>query len=154
MTYSLKLENGDLVPGASGLEVVDNAEKMVQDISMELRQRMGSNILHPNYGSLIDGGIKADGTTYPSIIGEDDFALIDMRVRSEISRIANNYQSRQLTRAKTDKMNYGSQTLTKGEILLGISSIDIVQNLDTINIEIGLTTGEGASEKIEVILDI
>jgi hypothetical protein len=154
MTYSLKLKNGDLVPGAKGLEVVDNASKMVQDIALELRQKMGENVLHPEYGSLIDGGVKPDGSTYPSIIGEDDLALVEMRVRSEISRIAGNYQSRQLARAKSDKMRYGSQTLTRGEILLGIASIDITQQLDKIRIVVALTTGENSTETIDILLDI
>lgn len=154
MTYSLKLENGDLVVGASGLEVVDNASKMVQDMTLELKQRMGENILHPDYGSLIDGGVKPDGSAVSSIIGESDQTLVEMRIRSEISRIAGNYQSRQLARAKADKMYYGSQTLTKKEILLGIEAIDITQTGDQMKVKVALTTGEQSVETIEIILDI
>jgi hypothetical protein len=154
MTYSLKLQNGDLVIGPKGLESVDNASKIIQDLTLELRQKMGDNFLHPEYGSLIDGGVRPDGSSIASIIGEDDQSLVEMRIRSEISRIASNYQARQLARAKADKMNYGAQTLTKGEILLGIESINITQIFDQMKVDVTLSTGNQSTETIEILLDI
>ena len=154
MTYSLKLENGDLVAEGSGLATVDNASKIVQDLRLELLQKMGEDRIHPDYGSLMDGGMTSDGTIYESIIGETDDSLVELRIKSEISRIVRNYQSRQLARARADKFNYNKQTLTKGEILLGTESVEITRYLDQMKITVFLTTGEGQNETIDIMLDI
>jgi hypothetical protein len=154
MTYSLKLQNGDLSFGSKGLEIVDNESKMIQDLSLELKQKMGTDEMHPDYGSLIDGGENPDGFIYESIIGESDLSMVDLRVRSEILRIVGNYQQRQLARAKADKMKYNSQTLTKGEVLIGIDNIDIIQKLDRLDVKVHLITASGSTQTVEFILGI
>jgi len=154
MTWSLKLQNGDLAIGPKGLETVDNENKMIQDLTLELKQPMGSDLNNPSYGSLIDGGVNSDGVIYESIIGDTDLSMVDLRVRSEILRIVGNYQSRQLARAKADKMKYNSQSLTKGEVLAGIEAIDIKQNLDKLDVKVHLKSASGSIETIEIILGL
>lgn len=153
MTYSLQLKNGDLTIGAKGLGTVDNENKIIQDLSNELKTKMGDDPLNPSYGSLINGGITPDGFAYESLIGENDLALVELRVRSEILRIISNYQERQLARARADKMRYNKQSLTRGEIVLGLDSIEVKQSLDKLSILIKIISGNNSPLTIEMMLN-
>jgi len=153
MTWSLKLENGDLAIGGSGLDVADNEMKMVQDLRCQLLEKMGHDIFHPEYGSLVDGGVTPDGVVYESIIADEDWALAKLRIQSEIVRVINDYQSRQLDRAKSDKAQYGKQTLTPREVISGINGITFVESLDKLIVQVHLATMSGQSETIDLNLN-
>lgn len=153
MTWSLKLHNGDLVIGGSGLDVAANEIKMVQDLRCQILEQMGHDPNHPEYGSLIDGGIAVDGTVYESIIADDDWEMAKLRIQSEIIRIVNDYQRRQLERAKLDKAQYGKQTLTPREIISGINGITFIESLDKLKIQVHLSTMSENQESIDLNLN-
>jgi hypothetical protein len=153
MTWSLKLHNGDLVIGGSGLDVAANEIKMVQDLRCQLLEKMGHDINHPEYGCLIDGGVGPDGTVYESIIADDDWEMAKLRVQSEIVRVVGEYQRRQLDRARLDKAQYGKQTLTPKEIIANISGITFTDSLDKLIVQVHLQTMSGDIESIDLNLN-
>lgn len=153
MTWSLKLQNGDLVISGSGLGTADNEAKMVQDLRCQLLEKMGNDVLHPEYGSLIDGGITPDGTVNESVIAGDDWGLAKIKVQNEITRVINDYQRRQLERAKFDRAQYGKQTLTPREVISGINGITFVESLDQLIVQVHLQTMSGQSETIDLTVN-
>lgn len=150
MTWSLKLHNGDLQLGGKGFEKVTDDNKLAQDLKCHILQKMGENDLHPRFGSLIDGGIDEDGKFKPSVIGTSDQELAMAMVRSELIRVLNNYQDSQLSRAKLDKTYYNKATLTPGEVLFSISSIDIYPDLTNLYVKINILTGQKTNKTIEL----
>jgi hypothetical protein len=152
MTWSLRLENGDLSFDGGHLAVVDNENKMIKDLTCQLLEKMGNDDMHPEYGSLIDGGETIDGIVYDSIVADDDLEMVKMRIQAEIVRIVNDYQGRQLDRAKADKMLYGKQSLTSREIVSSINAINFVENLDHLIVNISLGTTQNQTQTIEINL--
>jgi hypothetical protein len=152
MTWSLKLENGDLAFNGASLAVVDNENKMIQDLTCQLLERMGHDDMHPEYGSLIDGGETVDGIVYESIVADDDLEMVKMRIQAEIIRIVNDYQGRQLDRAKADKMLYGKQSLTPREIVSSVNAINFVESLDHLIVNISISTTQNQQQTIELNL--
>jgi|GEM_PF-2387019 len=150
MTWSLKLQNGDLTFDGGHLSTVDNEEKMIQDLRCQLLEKMGFDDMHPEYGSLIDGGETTDGIVYNSIIADDDIEMVKLRIQSEIMRVVSSYQNRQLDRAKADKMLYGKQSLTPREIVSSVNSINFIENLDQLIVNISLSTTQNQAQTIEL----
>lgn len=77
---TLALADGDLVLSGRGHATVDGVFKTMQDIGIALREEFGVDRFHPNWGSLL-----------PNMIGRpfDEDVLLD--VRTEVTRIVNNY---------------------------------------------------------------
>jgi hypothetical protein len=66
MSYSLRVEGGDLVVGNKrALEVVTGKEKLFQDLKLWLLERVGTDPSTPTFGSRLDGGV-VDGQIIPS----------------------------------------------------------------------------------------
>lgn len=60
MTFSLKVANGDLVAEGSQLGIVHGQTKLQQDLTLWMLTRLGSNRMHPGFGSALQtfiGGI-------------------------------------------------------------------------------------------------
>lgn len=150
MSWSLKLTHGDFDVSNASLGTVTGQAKLVQDFRCYILERMGTDDLHPEFGSLIDGGTKPDGTEAESVIGTTDFRQAFLVIENEIRRIAKDYQEKQLARARSDKFNYNKTTFSAGEILLGIASIDAVQNADTMNINVVLKSANNADAVLSI----
>lgn len=153
MTWSLKLTNGDLTIDGSHLGTVSNESKMVQDLRCQLLEKMGSDDLHPEFGSLIDGGVTPDGIIYESIVSDEDMEMAQLRIHSELQRVIQDYQNRQLDRARADKMRYNKQSLTEREIIRNIESINFVQNLDQLIVQVKVSTLGNSVETIDLTIN-
>lgn len=150
MTWSLKLQNGDLAIGGNGLEKATDEQKLTQDLRCHILQRAGDNDLHPSFGSFLDGGITPDGQIKQSIIGMDDQSLAASMIQIEIQRILSNYQDSQLARAKRDKIHYGKATLTRKEVLFGVNGIRINSNMDNLYVTVSLVTGDRGANILQM----
>jgi len=148
MTWSLRLYHGDLQKSGSQLAKVSNETKMVQDLRCQFLYQMGIDDLHPDFGSLLDGGKTPDGVIRDSLIGMDDKEYAKALLYSEIQRVISDYQERQLARAKLDKLVYGKATLTRNEVVQAVESIDIVENLDGLQVNITIQTGSNKLQNI------
>lgn len=153
MTWSLEVRNGDLTVGGAQLGTVTAENKLVQDLRHYLLERMGTDNLHPAYGSLLDGGVTPDGKTHDGVIGSSFFQEASLFVESEIRRICNAYQSRQIERAKEDRMRYNKTTFTAGELLISVDRIDLTQSETTLQARIVLTTGTNQRVALTVPLN-
>lgn len=152
MSWSLQVHNGDLALGGAQFATVTGSDKLVQDLRCYILESMGTDDMHPDYGSIIDGGIDSDGTVYASIIGETNPSQTEMFLRTEFSRIIREYQDMQLSRAKADRITYGRVTLTKGEVLYSVTNISFTWNADTVHVLLSLVVGSG--EDIAIPLTI
>lgn len=152
MSWSLKLTHGDLTLSGTQFGIVTDEAKLVQDLSCHLLERMGTDDLHPGFGSLIDGGTRPDGTEIPSVIGDPDVALVALEIEAEIRRVAREHQAKQLVRAKSDRFTYNKVTLTAGEVLLSIQNIVFTQIEDRLAVKIVLQTAHG--QDVELVLPL
>jgi hypothetical protein len=151
MTWSLALKNGDLsLSSSNGLDVVSNEEKLVQDLRCNLLEKMGNDDMHPDFGSLLNGGTMPNGTQHNGYIGERDDDTTILSIQSEVTRVVNNYQERTLSRAKTDKLSYGKATLTHGEVLYDLNDVTVQKSLDKVNVMINFTSAANNEQTLEI----
>ncbi len=114
---------------------------------------MGTDPLHPGFGSVLDGGVRQDGEIVSTIIGEVDPGLISSFVNTEINRIIKDHQEKQLGRAQEDQIRYSKTTLTDGEIL-DDADVEIFRDNDAMVIRITLISGsETHTLSIPVLLN-
>lgn len=57
MSFDLKIINGDLVINQGALQTVVDSEKLIQDILKICLTDVGSNPLHPSYGSFLSRSV-------------------------------------------------------------------------------------------------
>lgn len=148
MTWSLKLRNGDLALGTGRYASVSGSDKLVQDLRNHILERMGNDDMHPDFGSLIDGGITPEGRVKEGLIGgvNDEFTLLQIEV--EIRRIIREHQARQLERAKDDRLVYGKATFNRGEVLIALSNVHVERTEDTLKLNLTLATADEAEEDL------
>jgi hypothetical protein len=140
MSWSLRLQHGDLLLSGAGLATTTGASKLAQDLRCYILEEMGLDDMHPDYGSTLNGATLADGTNVPGVIGITDPQLAQTELEVEMRRIVNAYQANQLARAKADRLRFGKATLTRGEALLQLSGIDQQRVADTLYVTLKLVT--------------
>lgn len=143
MSWSLQISHGDFSVSQSQYGVVTDTSKLVQDLRCALLEKMGTDDMHPYYGSLINGGTMPDGTVTAGVIGLLDWQQVTNTVNAEIERIASTYQAQQLNRAKDDRQTYNRVTLSPAEVLIAISNIKFLQVQDTLQVSIEIQTAAG-----------
>lgn len=149
MTWSLRIAHGDLAISGTNLDTVTAEQKLIQDMRCWILERIGTDTMHPTYGAALDGG-RRNGREVPSLIGRIDSNMVALEAESEIRRIVLAYQQQQLTRAQRDRAVYGRATLTRGEVVTGIKSIQISQVTDGLFIRLTVqTAGRGP-----IVIDI
>lgn len=153
MSWSLQISDGDFRVDAAHLSSVTGQAKLVQDFRCALLEQMGTDNLHPDFGSLIDGGVTPDGTHNPGVIGMEDIELVTLTIETEVTRIARNMQRAQLTRAKQDRFTYGRATLDPQEVLLAMTGIEFEQKEDTLQVIIHLTSAINNNFDVELSIN-
>jgi hypothetical protein len=140
MSWSLQVQNGDLVLSGNQLATVSDGDKLAQDMTCAVLTHLGENPDHPAYGSLIDGGI-VNGSYVPGAIGMPNNQAAANFVQSEISRLASDYQKNQIARNLADASTYGKPTLTPGETLVALGNLTIQSAQDNLLVTVPLQTG-------------
>ena len=153
MTWSLNISNGDFVVTSAHLGTVTNQQKLLQDFRCAILEQMGTDNLHPDFGSLIDGGVNPTGEVVSGVIGRTDIDEVTMIIESEVSRIARYMQRTQLARAKSDKLTYGRATLSPQEVLLSLNGISFVQKEDLLLVNISLTAANDQNFEVELAIN-
>jgi len=110
---------------------------------------MGTDPLHPDFGSLLDGGTLQSGEEVASIIGETDPELIRSFVVTEINRILSDHQDKQLVRAESDRLTYNKTTLTFGEAL-DDAQVNIGSVNDILVVQIVLQSKNGDERRLAI----
>ena len=147
MSYSLQIKSGDLnLGGPGGLAVVTGTQKLVQDLRNWILEAQGTDPMHPEFGSTLDGEIMPDGSYQDNFIGTtiDSFQILN--VEAELRRILYAYQQNQVNKLQAEQIQYsGKNTFAAGEILYSIDAVDIQQLGDVLVAHIQITTDQGTS---------
>ncbi len=145
MSWSFQIRNGDLnFDGPGGFATVTGTQKLLQDIKCALLTPQGTDPSHPGFGSIVQGGITADGVEVPTMIGSLVTPELRLDLESEIRRILHTIQAQQLDRLTRESVIYGGRnTFSQGEILASVDNVVINQVGDTLLVRIVFTTGNG-----------
>jgi len=118
MTWSLRLENGDLVRGSgNSLDTIMGQDKVIQDLFCWIKEPYGTDPLNPELGSFIEIGDESSGVLIDGTVSyfSNDYAEM---VVSEIRRIINAYRTKQMARLRVELQQYnGLYTFTDSEIV-------------------------------------
>lgn len=150
MSWSLGLKHGDLFLDRGGYATTTGPNKLVQDLRCALLEERGHDPHHPEFGSLIDGGVDEYGHYVSTLIGDDDWDFVAMRVDGEIRRISALHQQAQIERSKRDRGTYGQSTLIPDELLLEVKSVTMQQAQDSLMVSVVLQTGDSREIAINV----
>ena len=145
MSWSFHVKNGDLnFAGPGGFATVTGQQKLVQDLKNWLLEPRGTDPFHPDYGSVLDGGVLPDGSDVDSTIGNLISGETLLNIEAEVRRILNGYQQQQLERINRESVIYnGKNTFSSGEILAVVEDVQITQVGDVVLVRCVIRTGSG-----------
>jgi phage baseplate assembly protein W len=113
MSFDLKIANGDLVITQGALQTVIDSEKLIQDILKICLTGVGSNPLHPSYGSYLSR----------SIVGNAQQTSVVVQIaKSQINNCLVNLQTLQQLQIKT------FQRMSADEQLAAITGISVTRS--------------------------
>lgn len=146
MTWSFHLKNGDLnFAGPGGFATVTGQQKLIQDIKDWLLEPRGTDPMHPDYGSTLNGGVMPDGTLVDSVVGQPITGETLLDIESEVRRVLAAYQQQQQSRLTDEAAKYaGKNTFSAGEILAQVLAVNLQQQADTVFVQIVLQTADGS----------
>lgn len=114
MSFDIKLSNGDIVVNNYGeVQIVENLDKLKQDVAKILLTQLGENVYHSWYGSQLTAAVIGRATTARIIARDAEFA---------ISNSLDNLASLQI-----EQMSF--QSLSPQEVIASISDLVVEQEL-------------------------
>ena len=145
MSWSLRLRGGDLnLSGKEGYATVRSGAKLLQDLRNWTLEPRGTDPLHPQFGSTLDGGMSR-GVQVDSLIGSTISQEVLLDIEVEIRRILSEYRRQQANRVHSDMMKFGGRhTVDQGEGIDSIEDIQVRQVNDTVLIRVTIRTSSGA----------
>ena len=149
MSFSLKIEHGDLFLEGTQLAKVEGAQKLQQDLAVAIMTPLGFDELHPLFGSILVENLIDNGIV--DIIGSKNFRRAATLVNAELRRLCRNYQEQQIKRNENDVIRFGRYTLTPNEILVTVRNIVFKQAEDHLICELQLEIG---SETVSIPVPI
>jgi len=139
MSFSLQLEDGDLVLSGTSFGTVVGAAKLQQDLICAILTPLGYEELHPTFGSTLIENLLEPGAE--EILGSTNFQHAATLISAELQRICRNYQAQQVARNQSDATRFGKTTLTPNEILVAVKGIQFTQIEDTLQARLELEIG-------------
>ncbi len=139
MSFSLRIENGDLALFGTELAKVEGADKLQQDLAVAILTPLGFDELHPLFGSILVENLVDQGIV--DLIGTNNFRRAATLVNAELRRLCRNYQEQQINRNENDVVKFGRYTLTPNEILVAVKNVIFKQSEDHLLCELQLEIG-------------
>lgn len=132
---SLLIQNGDLVLGQGGFQSVRGEHKVRQDLSFALREPLGIDRFHPDWGSVLE-----------EQIGHAIGPLTEALIRDEVTRIIKTYMVRQQYEMQRDRLLGRGSRFQANEVVEAIKGVVIAQSMDQFHVKItlGLASGESS----------
>ena len=129
---AFQVTNGDLVLSNGSFATVEGPEKIVQDLGIASATEYGTDRFHPRYGSVLS-----------NYIGQPISDSTNMLVKSEMTRIINNYRAIQLSNANGYITKGLQAPYSQDEMVQSILNISVQQNYDTLGVTVALSTQSG-----------
>ena len=127
---TLQVTNGDIQLDSGGrLQFLQGTSKLVQDLTLWLKEPLGVGFTTPNFGS-----------TLPSMIGGTIGTATIVQVQAEVQRILNLYQSQQILSLKTAQNLSQLGYWNKSEIINSINSVQASQSYNSIVVNVTMTS--------------
>lgn len=118
----------------------------MQDLRCWLIERVSTDPATPDFGSRFETD-EYIGQVYTDIMAAE--------ARADVQDLLQRYQSAQLEKLKQETISYnGLNTLSEGEVIESIDSIQSTFSNTTLVIRVTLTTMTGEQVKIDVPLDM
>jgi hypothetical protein len=145
MSWSFEIFNGDLTLTSrqTGMGIVTGNRKTLQDLRVALAESMGNDPMHPDFGSLLDGGKLSTGRVIPSMIGGN--YLSAFQIEEEIRRVIQNFIERQSARIKRDISAFGRTSIPDSEIIDKIGYINSRSFGHKLVVQVGLIMKDTAT---------
>lgn len=135
MSYSLAIQDGELVQDGSELGLVWGIEKLKQDLQLWVTERFGGDRFHPAMGSILQDMIG----------GVIDFSTKAIIIR-EVERVLDNYQRVQYKAYKENP-----QLFSLSEILYSIDEIKADVYFD--RVIVGVKVRSAASDVASLVFE-
>ena len=127
---TLQIQNGDILLDSGGkLQFIQGTSKLVQDLTLWLKEPLGVGYTTPNFGS-----------TLTSMIGGTIGTATIVQVQAEVQRILNLYQSQQILSLKTAQNLSQLGNWNKSEIINSINSVQASQSYNSIVVNVIMTS--------------
>lgn len=129
---SLALAHGDLVVSSGRCAMVTGRDKLLQDLSLWLRERLGVGYTTPVFGSRL-----------PDMVGSVATEETEADIQSEVTRILSLYQTYQYNMIKAAQENGVPIQYSKNEILDEIRNIKTRMLSDRVIVDVTIATLSG-----------
>ena len=126
---TLAIKNGDLAIGANGYATIEGAAKVQQDLGLAVREPLGTDRFHPQWGSLL-----------PRYIGEPINDEMTSLVQAEVTRIVQNYIIQQGQVLRGVVAGRRKPKFEANEVVTDIGEVHIRQTLDRLHTKVVLVT--------------
>jgi hypothetical protein len=134
VSFSLKIQDGDLVPVGTQLNLVFGLDKLKQDLTLWMLEQFGGDRFHVTMGSILR-----------EFIGSIADSSARAEVQAEAYRVLQNYQALQLRRLKESP-----ELLSASELLVSIDAIVATMSYDTISLLMKLRNGSNTATTIKL----
>lgn len=131
-TFALK--RGDLVLSGSQLGMVEGAARTQQQVGLALRESYGVDRFHPGWGSVL-----------PSWIGRVITPDVRQEVQVEVQRVVRNVITNQNAMIQRRITRGLSPVVGPNEIIVGMESVDVIQDQDTLAVRLVVNTAGSAT---------
>lgn len=125
---TLEIRAGDLALAPGGYAMLTGRAKMKQDLAVAVREPLGCDRFHPNWGSVLGemiGGISGDDTKG--------------RILAEINRLIFNYSAVQNDQF-AGTYSSGQPLYTNDEVISAVTGIKITAREDAFYVRVSLVT--------------
>ena len=133
-----QVSNGDFVLSNGGFSLVDGSDKIQQDLGIATRTPYNSDRFHPRYGSVLD-----------NYVGAPVQAGTEALIKSEITRVINNYQAVQTANMNVYITNGQQPPYSQNDLVAGVKSITVTQDYDTFDVAAVVSTLSGSQTNVQ-----
>ena len=144
---TLQVGNGDLQKDSGGrLQFVQGNSKLLQDLTLWLKENYGIGFTTPNFGS-----------TLPAMVGSAITRSSMNEIQAEVQRVITLYQTQQFLALRQAQTTSQLANWNKSEIINSINSINVSSDPYTsygnVQVAVSLTTLAGSSVDLTVFID-
>ena len=116
---TLAITNGDLTIGPGGAQLVEGQAKVRQDLGIALREPLGCDRFHPEWGAILG-----------RFIGVAHRIELMALVKAEVTRVTGGYMTRQTQMVQDDAIAGRRTRFRTGEVIATLSGVEVRPEYD------------------------